>query len=128
MVQETVLQQLQQAQKIQVLLFFSTTLSLTLPKLSKEDNAELKLLAYGRPHIVAADRNGNAFLIGKINGCSLTTATMVSGDSRGDMSGYTIEFVADEISAPDFINGATTGNPFAGMSSATVTVTAGTNS
>jgi hypothetical protein len=108
--------------------FFSTTLSLSLPKLSKEDNAELKLLAYGRPHIVAADRNGNAFLIGKINGCSLTTATMVSGDARGDMSGYTMEFVADEISAPDFINGATTGNPFAGMSSATVTVTAGTNS
>tara|TARA_A100001011_G_scaffold318040_1_gene337666 strand:- start:6554 stop:7105 length:552 start_codon:yes stop_codon:yes gene_type:complete len=108
--------------------FFSTTLSLTLPKLSKEDNAELKLLAYGRPHIVVADRNGNAFLLGKINGCSLSTATMVSGDARGDMAGYTLEFIADEVSPPDFINGATVANPFAGLSSASETITGGTNS
>ena len=108
--------------------FFSTTLSLTLPKLSKEDNAELKLLAYGRPHIVVADRNGNAFLIGKINGCSLQTATMTSGDGRGDMSGYTLEFIADETETPDFINGATVANPFAGLSGASETITGGSNS
>ncbi len=108
--------------------FFSTTLSLTLPKLSKEDFSEIKLLAYGRPHIVVADRNGNAFLIGKLNGCSLTTATISSGDSRADMSGMTLEFIADETSAPDFINGATVANPFAGLSSATETITGGTNS
>ena len=108
--------------------FYSTTLSLTLPKLSKEDNAEIKLISYGRPHIVVADRNGAAFLLGRVNGCSLETSTMTSGGAFGDMSGYTLEFSSEEVSAPDFINGATTANPCAGMSSATVTVTAGTNS
>lgn len=107
---------------------FATTLSLSLPKLSKEDNAELKLIAYGRPHIIVADRNGAAFLLGRVNGCSLETATMTSGGAFGDMTGYTMEFSSEETSPPDFINGATTANPLAGMSSATVTVTGGTNS
>ena len=108
--------------------FFASTLSVTLPKLSKEENAELKLLAFGRPHIIAVDRNGNAFLLGTINGCSLESATLTSGAAQGDMSGYTMEFQSEEASAPDFINGATAANPLAGMSSATVTVTVGTNS
>ena len=108
--------------------FFSTALSVSLPKLSKEDNAELKLLAYGRPHIIVADRNGAAFLLGRVNGCSLETATMTTGAAFGDASQYTLEFLSEEVSPPDFINGATTANPLAGMSSATVTVTVGTNS
>lgn len=108
--------------------FFSTTLSVTLPKLSKEDFSEIKLIAFARPHIVVADRNGNAFLIGKDNGCSLVTATMASGDARGDMSGLTLEFVADEAAPPNFISNPITGNPFAGLSSANETITVGTNS
>lgn len=108
--------------------FFSTSLTLTLPKLSKEDGAELKLLAYGRPQIVVADRNGNAWALGKVNGNSLSSATMQSGDGRADMAGYVLEFTSEEVSPPDLINGATVANPFAGMSSASVTITAGTNS
>lgn len=108
--------------------FYSTVLTVTLPKLSKEDNAELKLMAYGRNSIVVQDRNLNAFLLGKENGVTVTTTTMASGDARGDMSGYTIEFLAEETSPPDFINGATAVSPFAGMSSATATITVGTNS
>ena len=108
--------------------FFSTVLSVTLPKLSKEDRAEFTLLAYGRCSIVAADRNGNAFLIGKENGCTVTSAVITSGDARGDMQGTVIEFLAEEGQAPDFINGAIAGNPFAGMSSASPTITVGTNS
>lgn len=108
--------------------FFSTVLSVTLPKLSKEDRSQLKLLTFSRSTIVAQDRNGNAFLIGKVNGCTVTSQVTQSGDSRGDMSGYTIEFLSEEAEAPDFINGATSANPFAGMSSATATVTVGTNS
>ena len=108
--------------------FFSTALTLTLPKLSKEDGAELKLLAYGRPQIVVSDRNGNAWCLGKVNGNSLTSATMQSGDARADMAGYVLEFGSEEIAPPDLMNGATVANPFAGMSSATVTITAGTNS
>ena len=108
--------------------FYSTVISVTLPKLSKEDNAELKLMAFGRNSIVVQDRNNNAFLVGKENGCTVTTSTMASGDGRADMSGYTIEFLAEETSPPDFINGATAASPFAGMSSASPTITVGTNS
>ena len=108
--------------------FFSTVLTITLPKLSKQDNAELKLLAYGRNSIIVQDRNLNAFLVGRVNGCTVTTTTMTSGDARGDMSGYTIEFMAEEISPPDFINGATAVSPFAAMAGASPTITVGTNS
>jgi len=38
--------------------FFEQTLNLTLKKLSKGDNKELKLLAYGRPHVAVEDYNG----------------------------------------------------------------------
>lgn len=108
--------------------FFSTSLSLALPKLSKEDNAELKLIAFSRPHIIVADRNGNAFLVGRANGASLETATISTGGNFGDASQYTFEFLSEEANPPDFITGATAANPLAGMSSATVTVTVGTNS
>ena len=45
--------------------FFEQTLNLTLHKLSKEDNKELKLLAFGRPHVAVEDYNGNVFLMGR---------------------------------------------------------------
>jgi|TARA_B100001059_G_C17750721_1_gene537000 hypothetical protein len=108
--------------------FYSTVLSVTLPKLSKDDSAQLKLLSYGRNSIVVQDRNLNAFLLGRENGVTVSSTTMTSGDGRGDMSGYTIEFLAEEASPPDFINGATAATPFAGMSSASPTITVGTNS
>jgi len=108
--------------------FYSTSLSVTLPKLSKEQTAELKLISYGHPSVIVVDRNNNAFLLGTVNGCSLESATIQTGGAFGDMSGMVLEFLAEEISAPDFINGATTANPLAAMSSASVTVTAGTNS
>ena len=108
--------------------FFSTVISITLPKMSKEDSAQLKLMAFGRNSIVIQDRNLNAFLIGREHGCTVQSISQTSGDSRGDMSGYVIELLAEEKSSPEFINGATAGNPFAGMSSASPTITVVTNS
>ena len=102
--------------------FFDQAVSLTLPQLSKEDNNELKLLAYGRPHIVVEDYNGNAYLVGRENGADVTGGTIASGAAMGDMSGYTLTFNAMERTAANFIAGATDGNPFAGMSSATDTI------
>jgi len=108
--------------------FFETTVTLTLPKLSKEDNAELKLLAYGRPHIVLEDRNGNFLLVGKDHGCEVTGGSIASGTAFGDMSGYSLTLASSETLPPNFIDSATTANPFAGCSSATATITVGTNS
>ena len=99
--------------------FFDQAVSLTLPQLSKEDNNELKLMAYGRPHIVVEDYNGNAYLVGREHGADVTGGTIVSGGAMGDLSGYTLTFNAMERTVANFIDGATDGNPFAGMSSAT---------
>jgi hypothetical protein len=92
--------------------FYEQTLNLTLTKLTKEDNQELKLLAFGRPHIAVETYNGN----------------IVTGAAMGDLNGYTLTLTGQETLPPNFCNNATAGNPYAGLGSATVTVTVGTNS
>jgi len=102
--------------------FFDQAVTLSLPQLSKEDNNEIKLLAYGRPHIIVEDYNGNAYLVGREHGADVTGGTIASGAAMGDMSGYTLTFNAMERTAANFINGAVAGDPFAGMTSATDTI------
>jgi hypothetical protein len=108
--------------------FFEQTLTLTLPKLSKEDNMELKLMAYGRPHICVEDRNGNFMLCGLEHGLEVTGGSIATGTAFGDLSGYSLTLTGQELEPANFIAGGTSADPFAGMSSATVTVTVGTNS
>jgi hypothetical protein len=102
--------------------FFDQVVNLTLPQMSKEDNNEIKLLAYGRPYIVVEDYNGNAYLVGREHGADVTGGTVASGAAMGDMSGYTLSFSAMEKTAANFIAGAVDGNPFAGMAAATATI------
>ena len=108
--------------------FFEQTLNLTLHKLSKEDNKELKLLAYGRPHVAVEDYNGNVFLMGLQHGADVSGGTIVTGAAMGDLSGYTLTLSAMEVKPANFVASPTSADPYAGMSSATVTVTVGTNS
>ena len=61
--------------------YFEQTLNLTLKKLSKEDNKEIKLLAYGRPHVAVEDYNGNVFIMGLEHGAEVTGGTIVTGAS-----------------------------------------------
>jgi len=108
--------------------FFEQTLNLTLHKLSKEDNKELKLLAYGRPHVAVEDYNGNVFVMGLQHGADVSGGTIVTGAAMGDLSGYTLTLTGMEVKPANFVSSPTSADPYAGMSSATVTVTAGTNS
>ena len=107
--------------------FFEQALNLTLKKLTVQDHKELKLMSYGRPHIVVEDYNGNAFLMGAEHGCDVTGGTIATGAAMGDMSGYTLTFSAMEQVPANFLEGATEADPFAGLTG-TVTVTQGTNS
>ena len=66
--------------------YFEQTLNLTLKKLSKEDNKEIKLLAYGRPHIAVEDYNGNVFLMGLEHGAEVTGGTIVTVAAMADLS------------------------------------------
>ena len=108
--------------------FFDQTLTLTLKKLSKEDNKEIKLLAYGRPHVAVEDYNGNVFIMGLENGAEVTGGSIVTGAGIGDLSGYTLTLNAQEKLPANFVDAPTAADPYAGMGSATVTVTVGTNS
>jgi hypothetical protein len=108
--------------------FFDQTLNITFKKLSKEDNKEVKLLAYGRPHVAVEDYNGNVFVMGLEHGAEVTGGSIVTGAAMADLSGYTLTFNAQELKPANFVASPTAADPFAGMSSATVTVTEGTNS
>ena len=108
--------------------FFEQTLNLTLKKLSKEDNKELKLLAFGRPHVAVEDYNGNVFVMGLEHGAEVTGGTISTGAAMGDLSGYTLTLAAQELKPANFVDSPTAADPFDAMTSATVTVTEGTNS
>jgi len=58
-----------------------------LKKLSKETNKELKLLAYGRPHVAVEDYNGNVFVMGLQHGAEVTGGTVSTGAAMADSSG-----------------------------------------
>jgi len=108
--------------------FFEQTLNLTLKKLDKETNKELKLLAFGRPHVAVEDYNGNVFVMGLEHGAEVTGGSISTGAAMGDLSGYTLTLAASELKPANFVSSPTAADPFDGMSSATVTVTEGTNS
>ena len=108
--------------------FFEQTLNLQFSKLTKEDNKELKLMAYGRPQVVVLDYNDNAFLMGAEHGAEVTGGTIVTGSAMGDLTGYTLTLTAQEVLPANFIASPTASNPFDGMAGATVTIVEGTNS
>jgi len=108
--------------------FFEQVLTLNLTKLSKEDNVQIKLLAFGRPQVAVVDNNGNAFLMGFEHGTEVTGGTVVTGTAMGDLSGYTLTLSAQEKLPANFISGATVANPFVGLTAATETIVVGTNS
>ena len=107
--------------------YFEQTLNLTLKKLSKEDNKEIKLLAYGRPHVAVEDYNGNVFVMGLEHGAEVTGGTIVTGAAMGDLSGYTLTFVGQEVQPANFVAAPTAADPYAGVSSS-ATIVVGTNS
>mgnify|MGYP003649240986 CR=1 FL=1 len=82
---------------------FEQVLEISMPKLSKEDNKEIKLIAYGHPHIVVEDQNGSFFLAGAVNGMEVTGGTIVTGTAMGDMSGYTLTLTGMERTPANFL-------------------------
>jgi hypothetical protein len=110
--------------------FFEQTLNLTLKKVTKEDNNEIKLLAYARPHVAIEDNNGNIMLMGLEHGADVSGGTVATGAAMGDLNGYTLTFTTQEKKPANFIastDPAAATYPFDGMSSATPTIVEGTN-
>ena len=105
--------------------FFEEVLTLSLPKLSKADNKELKLMAYGRPHVIVEDRNGNCMMAGLDHGMDVTGGTIATGTAFGDFAGYTLTLTGMEMTPANFISGAVAGNPFV-AAAANATIVTGT--
>jgi hypothetical protein len=84
---------------------FEQVLELTLPTLSKKDNYQIKLLSFGRPHVVVEDYNGNFFLVGREHGADVTGGTIVTGSAMGDLSGYTLTLTAMERMPANLVTG-----------------------
>lgn len=95
--------------------FWQQTLNMALKKLTAADRKQFKLLAYGRPHVVVHDQNGNAFVLGLYNGMDVTGGTTVTGAAMGDMSGYTLVMSGMEKYPAHMIMGSTFDDPFAGL-------------
>jgi hypothetical protein len=85
--------------------YFEQVLSLTLKKLTKEDNKEVRQLAYGHPKIMVLDKMGNYMLVGAIHGADVTGGTAVTGNEMGDLNGYTLTFTGMEPTLANFYTG-----------------------
>ena len=107
--------------------FFTQELTLNLKKLTNEMTTQLKLLAYGRPQIIVATMNGDAFLVGKNEGADLTAGTIQTGAAMGDLYGYSVTMTGMEQLPAQFLSGSTIDNPLAGLT-ANYTIVYGTNS
>lgn len=90
---------------------FEQVLELSLKKLSVTDHKEIKLLSYGRPHIIIEDNNSNYFLSGLEHGMDVTGGTIVTGAAMNDQSGYTLTLTGMEKIPANFLetDPATTG-------------------
>jgi hypothetical protein len=105
---------------------FEQVLELSLKKLTKEDHKTIKLLSFGRPHVIIEDNNGNAFISGLEHGADVTGGTVVTGGAMGDMSGYTLSFTGMEKVPANFIDVAVDGNTAAeNITAAGFTIVAG---
>ena len=98
--------------------FYESTLTLNFTFQDRDTQEEIRLLSIARPHIWVEAYSGLAgssyYLMGKVNGCELTTGTFSNGAAMGDLNGYSLTFTAQEMAAPDFtveavVTGATQG-------------------
>jgi hypothetical protein len=83
--------------------FYDQTLNLTFKKLDKETHDEIALIAVARPHVIVEDNNGNLFLSGLEHGSDVNGGTIVTGAGMGDLSGYTLTLLAQELVPANFL-------------------------
>ena len=84
--------------------FFEQVLNIKLKKQDVSTSKTLKLLSYGRPHVIVKDNNNNYFIMGLLRGADVTAGKIASGTNLGDMSGYELTFTAQEATYANFLN------------------------
>ena len=84
--------------------FVEQTLTFTIKGLDATTTKQIKLLAWGRPHVVIKTNAGNFFLAGLEHGLDVTTGTISNGTAMGDLNGYTITLVGQEAIPANHLN------------------------
>lgn len=87
--------------------FFQQVLNIKLKKHDAATHKMVKLLSYGRPHVVIATNNNQFFLAGLERGMDVTGGTIVTGGALGDHSGYTLTFTGEERVPANLLNAST---------------------
>lgn len=100
--------------------FVEQTLTVSLKQQSAAKHKLIKLLSYGRPHVIIRSRAGQYFLAGLERGMDLTTGVISNGTAAGDMNGYTLTFVGTENIPANFLNCSTEAGLVSVLSSASI--------
>lgn len=88
--------------------FWTQSGAITLKVQDAASQKQLKLLSYGRPHVIIEDYNGNYRLAGAQNGVEFSVSTS-TGSAMGDLNGYNITFEGKELSPSSFVDPALMG-------------------
>lgn len=88
--------------------FVEQTLTFTIKGLDAIATKQIKLLAWGRPHVVIRTNANNFFIAGLFNGMDVTTGTISNGTAFGDLVGYTMTLVGNENIPANHLNVAQT--------------------
>jgi hypothetical protein len=84
--------------------FFEQVLSVELKKQDLATTKTVKLLSYGRPHIVVKNRAGQFKIGGLLRGMDLTAGTISDGVAMGDFNGYKLTFTGMENVPANFLD------------------------
>ena len=84
--------------------YFEQVLVAQLKKQDAITHKTVKLLAYGRPHIVVKTRSNQFFIVGLERGADMTAGTISSGTALGDFNGYNMTFTGMENLPANFLN------------------------
>lgn len=83
--------------------FWTQTANIAVKKQDNLSQVQLKLLSYGRPHVIFEDYNGNFRVCGAQNGCEISVSS-ATGGAMGDMNGYNLAIEGKELSMAYFID------------------------
>jgi predicted Zn-dependent protease with MMP-like domain len=89
--------------------FWTQTGNIVLKVQDLKTQAQLKLMSYGRPHIIIEDYNGKFRLAGAQNGVEVSVNTSTGG-AMGDLNGYNISFEGKELGPALFVDSALMGD------------------
>lgn len=76
--------------------FYTETVNVVLNKLKATTSALVDSIVKSSVVIIATDRNGESFLLGRENGLDATTVNAGTGTAGGDRNGYEITLTGEE--------------------------------